>query len=139
MEGMMATVALDPKRYGKLLSHVQPHPIHSEDEYDRVVGQIGKLMEKSEEELSHEESSLLEMLSILVEKYDEEHYQPKGSSPAETIGFLMEQREVKPKDLWSLLGSKGRVSEILSSIRTPSKEQAKKLAKFFHVPADLFL
>jgi antitoxin component HigA of HigAB toxin-antitoxin module len=44
-----------------------------------------------------------------------------------------------PKDLWTVLGSKSRASEILSGKRSISKDQAKKLASFFKVSAGLFL
>lgn len=45
----------------------------------------------------------------------------------------------RPKDLWTVLGSKSHASEILSGKRSISKDQAKKLASFFKVSADLFL
>ena len=55
------------------------------------------------------------------------------------VAFLLEQRALKPSDLWPVIGSKSRVSEILGGKRSISKEQAKKLAEFFHVRADLFI
>ena len=51
----------------------------------------------------------------------------------------MEQRRLEPHDLWPVLGSKSRVSELLSGKRAVSKAQAKKLAQFFRVSADLFI
>jgi HTH-type transcriptional regulator / antitoxin HigA len=51
----------------------------------------------------------------------------------------MEQRHLEPHDLWPVLGSKSRVSEILSGKRGVSKAQAKKLARFFRVSADLLI
>jgi HTH-type transcriptional regulator/antitoxin HigA len=53
--------------------------------------------------------------------------------------FLLEQRGLKPSALWPVIGSKGRVSEILSGKRAISKDQAKKLAAFFHVGVELFI
>jgi len=55
------------------------------------------------------------------------------------LEFLLEQRGLKPSDLWSVVGSKSRVSEILAGKRSISKAQAKKLAEFFHVGAGLFI
>jgi HTH-type transcriptional regulator/antitoxin HigA len=55
------------------------------------------------------------------------------------VAFLLEHRGLRPSDLWPVIGSKGRVSEILAGKRSISKEQAKKLAQFFRVRADLFL
>jgi HTH-type transcriptional regulator / antitoxin HigA len=136
---MMATATLNPSHYARLLGKVQPHPIRNEEDYDNVVDQIGTLMKKGEDALSPEETSLLEMLSILISDYDRHHHPPKAATPGELIRFLLEQRGLQPRDLWEALGSKSRVSEIMSGKRAPSKEQIKKLSKFFHVPADLFI
>ena len=135
----MARAGINPKAYGELLKKAQPHPIRNREQYDQTIEQITALMRKGEEALSTEETALLEMLSVLVTKYDREHYQIKPSTPAETITFLMEQRSLKPRDLLDIFGTRGRVSEILSGKRSPSKEQAKRLAQFFHVSADLFI
>jgi HTH-type transcriptional regulator/antitoxin HigA len=55
------------------------------------------------------------------------------------VAFLLEQRGLAPKDLWRVVGSKSRVSEILAGKRPLTKEQAKKIAEFFHVGVDLFI
>ncbi len=135
----MRTQTFNPVAYGKLLAKVRPHPIRDEREYDRLVGQVGRLMERGEEKLSAEENSLLEMMSMLIEEYDREHYPLSPSQPHKMLGFLLEQRGLEPHDLWPVLGSKSRVSEILSGKRAISKAQAKKLAEFFRVSADLFI
>lgn len=135
----MSTQILNPVAYAKLLAKVQPHAIKDEKEYHRLVAEVGRLMERGEENLSPEETSLLEMISILIEEYDREHYPLSPSRPHEMLAFLIEQRGLEPHDLWSVLGSKSRVSEILSGKRAISKAQAKKLAEFFHVAVDLFI
>jgi len=135
----MSTQTLNPATYGCLLAKIQPHPIKDEAEYDRLVAEASRLMERGEGDLSPEEASLLEMIAILIEEYDREHYAVPASPPHETLAFLMEQRHLEPHDLWPVLGSKSRVSEILNGKRTVSKAQAKKLAQFFRVSADLFI
>ena len=55
------------------------------------------------------------------------------------LAFLLEQRGLEPHDLWPVLGSKSRVSEILSGKRAISKAQARRLADFFHVAVGLFI
>jgi HTH-type transcriptional regulator/antitoxin HigA len=134
----MSVQALNSVAYAELLAKLQPHPIKDEREYDRLVAEVGRLMERGEENLSAEETSLLEMMSILIEDYDRKHY-PLSPQPHKMLAFLLEQRGLEAHDLWSVLGSKGRVSEILSGKRAISKAQAKKLAAFFHVPLDLFI
>lgn len=135
----MSTQILNSVAYGKLLAKVQPHAIKGEKEYDRLVAEVGRLMERGEENLSPEENSLLEMMSILIEDYDRQHYPLSPSKPHEILVFLMEQRGLNPHDLWPVLGSKGRVSEILSGKRAISKAQARRLADFFHASVDLFI
>jgi HTH-type transcriptional regulator/antitoxin HigA len=55
------------------------------------------------------------------------------------VAFLLEHRGLAHKDLWPVVGSKSRVSEILGGKRPMTKEQAKKVAAFFHVGVDLFI
>jgi HTH-type transcriptional regulator/antitoxin HigA len=139
METVMSTQTLNPVAYGKLLAKVQPHAIKHEKEYDRLVAEVGRLMERREESLSPEESSLLEMMSILIEEYDREHFPLSPSQPHQMLAFLLDQRGLEPHDLWPVLRSKSRVSEILSGKRAISKAQARKLADFFHVSVGLFI
>jgi len=135
----MSTQTLNSAAYGELLAKVQPHPIKDEREYDRLVAEVGRLVERGEKNLSAEETSLLEMLSILIEEYDRKNYPLTPSQPHKMLAYLLEQRGLEAHDLWPVLGSKGRVSEVLSGKRAISKTQAKKLAAFFHVPIDLLI
>ena len=139
MEEIVNTQSLNPGAYGELLAKVQPRPIKDERDYDRMIAEVGRLVSRGEEGLSAEEGSLLEMMSILVEEYDLKHYSLSPSEPHEMLAFLLEQRGLEPHDLWPVLGSKSRVSEILSGKRAISKAHAKRLAAFFHVPVDLFI
>ena len=135
----MSTQTLNPIAYGKLLARVQPRPIKDDREYDRLVAEVGGLMERGEGRLSREETSLLEMLSILIEDYDRKHYPLAPALPHKILAYLLEERGLEPHHLWPVLGSKSRVSEILSGRRAISKSQAKKLASFFHVPVGLLI
>ncbi len=58
----MATQTLNPTAYRKLLAKVLPHAIKDEREYDRLVAEIGRLMERGEENLTPEGTSLLEVM-----------------------------------------------------------------------------
>ena len=61
------------------------------------------------------------------------------ASPQQTLQHLMEARNLTQKDLWKTFGSKGITSEVFHGKRSISKTQAKKLAEFFHVSAELFI
>ena len=129
---------IDPTRYKRLLSRTMPVIIETEEENERMLAVIEKLMDKGES-LSPEEEKLLKLLTRLVEDFEERYYHPKDASPLEVLHHLMESREVKQTHLLDVFGSKGIASEVLNGKRGISKTQAKALANYFHVPADLFI
>ena len=141
MEAMSTMIEdLDLKRYGRLLARAVPKGIKTEEENERALAIVESLMEKGERNMSLEEDALLDLMTNLVRDYEATVYPPREKSkPGDMVAFLLEQRALKPSDLWPVIGSKGRVSEILGGKRSISKEQAKKLAEFFHVRADLFI
>jgi HTH-type transcriptional regulator/antitoxin HigA len=108
-------------------------------EYERLLAEAEGLMEKEENELTPEESTLLDLLVTLIEQYEEQRYPITQASPQETLHHLMEARDLTHKDVWPLFGSKGIASEVLNGKRAVSKMQAKKLAEFFHVSPALFI
>jgi HTH-type transcriptional regulator/antitoxin HigA len=132
------TTLLNPKVYGSLLEKYQPKAIASESEYQKSLDAIASLMAKGED-LSPEESTLLETVAILVESYEETEFPMPISSPRNVLLHLMEVRSLKQVDLVKVIGSKGVVSEILSGKRAISKSQAKELGAFFHVSPALFI
>jgi HTH-type transcriptional regulator/antitoxin HigA len=135
----MTATTLDIRKYKALLTSVLPVAIQIEEEYERMLAAAGKLMEIPEEKMTEEQGRLLSLLAILIEKYEDEHYPVPRAPRHEMLAFLLEQRRLTPKDLWPVIGSKSRVSEMLAGKRPLTKEQAKKLAGFFHVQVDLFL
>ena len=131
---------MDLKRYGRLLAKAVPRVIATEEENERAIEIVESLMQKGEGKMSPEEDALLDLLTNLIRDYEgSAHPSRRRSKPNEMVAFLLEQRDLKPNALWPIIGSKGRVSEILAGKRPISKEQAKKLAEFFHVRADWFL
>ncbi len=76
----------------------------------------------------------LEVLSLLIEKYEEEHYPIPASDPIEAIKFLMEQNNLTRKDLQPFIGSMGRVSEILNRKRGLSLIMIKRLHHGLKIP-----
>jgi HTH-type transcriptional regulator/antitoxin HigA len=134
------TATIDLKRYGRLLAKAVPRVITTEEENERAIAMVESLMEKGERNMTPEEDALLDLLTNLIRDYEERAYPPREKSkPHEMVSFLLEQRGLAPKDLWPVIGSRSRVSEILAGKRSISKDQAKKLAEFFHVQADLFI
>jgi HTH-type transcriptional regulator/antitoxin HigA len=137
-EGGIQTRRFNKRKYGKLLAESVPTVIHTEEEYDHAIEQIEKLLKKGDR-ISAEEEHLLDLLSTLVEKYEDEHYPIGSAAPYEILQHLMEARGLRQKDVVHLFGSSGRASEAINGLRPISKIQAKTLAEFFHVSTDLFL
>lgn len=129
---------IDVTRYKRLLSQTMPVVIETEEENERMLAVVEKLMEKGEN-LSPEEEKLLKLFAMLIEDFEDRYYHPKEAEPLEVLQHLMEARDVKQTHLWELFGSKGVASEVLSGKRGISKTQARALANYFHVPADLFI
>jgi len=134
------TESIDVQRYGQLLAKTVPRVIMTEAENERALAIVESLMEKGELDMTPEEDALLDLLTNLVRDYEAHAYPPREKSkPHEIVVFLLGQRGLAAKDLWPVIGSKGRVSEIIAGKRPVSKDQAKKLAEFFHVGVDLFI
>lgn len=134
----MSATLLDEPRYRKLLDEALPVAIHTPEEYNRLLGRVAVLMDRPEDEISEEEGRLLELLSIVIEEYENRVYPlPKGK-PHKILAYLLKEKNMKPSDLWTVL-PKSRVSEILNGKRSISKTQAKQIAQLLHVPVDLFL
>jgi HTH-type transcriptional regulator/antitoxin HigA len=132
-------IAIDRKKYTQLLSQTRPARITNDIEYGRLLAETERLMDKAEEELSPEESTLLDLLVTLIDQYEEQRYLIAPASPHEVLHHLMEARGLTHKDVWPLFGSKGVASEVLNGKRAISKVQAKKLAEFFHVSPAVFI
>lgn len=130
---------LENKNYADLVVKVLPTAIQNEKEYEIMLANIDELMSRGEAFLSAEEERLLETLAILVEAYEDEHYPMPEVAPNEVLKFLLEDRELKQKDLLHIFGSSGIASEVINGKRSISKAQAKKLSEFFKVSVELFI
>ncbi len=129
---------VNPNKYGKLLTETLPTIIKTEAENDRAILIVENLLAKGDK-LSFEENALLELLGKLIADFEEKFYQPRNASPQEVLIELMNARGLKQKDLAEVFGSKSRVSEVLSGKRKITKTQAKAIANFFNLSAELFI
>lgn len=134
---MNTTTEIREPVYAELLVKSLPRPIRTDAEHARLTASLLALDER--DDLSPEEEALAEILTLLIEDYEEKHHPFASVSPNESLNALMEERGLKHKDIWPVLGNKGAATEVLSGRRSISKAQAKRLAEFFHVPIDLFI
>ena len=85
------------------------------------------------------EADDLELLSALVELYEEHTFPIKSPSPLEAIRFRMEQMNLAQKDLIPYIGNKSKVSEVLSGKRPLSLTMIRKLSVGLGIPADVLI
>jgi len=112
-------------------------PIKTEHDYTNTLSQIESLMDANPNTLQMDE---LEVLTTLVEAYEEQNYKIEVPDPIEAIKFRMEQEGLKQKDLVAIVGSKSRVSEILNKKRKLTIEMIRNLHNQLHIPIEsLFL
>ncbi len=107
-------------------------------EYNRACERIYSLMNSSEnaiepDSLAGEE---LELLSLLVEKYELEHHRLEAPDPIEAIKFRMEQMNLKQVDIAPLFGGKTRVSEVLNRKRPLTLKMITLLNRYLGIPLE---
>lgn len=134
---MTTTTEIRDSVYAKLLVKSLPRPIRTEAEHMRLTEMLLELDER--EDLSPEEEALAEILNLLIDDYELKNHPLPRVSPNASLVALMEERGLKHKDIWPVLGNKGSATEVLSGRRSISKSQARRLAEFFRVPVDLFI
>lgn len=122
--------------YGDLLAKYQPKAIKSEAENEEAI-MLAESLEHRQR--TPEEDALLELLIILIEKFEETSYPVPNVEPDRMLLHLMEARNMKQEELVGLIGSRGVVSEIVNGKRSISKAQAKALGQLFHVSPSLFI
>ena len=131
------TTDLNEKTYAQLLGRTLPHVIRTDEDLDRLTAELMRLDDLKNP--SPEEKELAELLTVLIDEYEERRFPIRKASPQQTLQHLMEARNLMQKDLWKVFGSKGITSEVFHGKRAISKAQARKLAEFFHVNVELFI
>lgn len=115
--------------------------IKTEKEYNQACNRIYELIHNSEKAIEKEsvEGEELELLSLLVEKYEQENYAIGAPNPIEAIKFRMEQMNLKQKDIAPLFGGKTRISEVLNGKRALNLKQIILLNRYLGIPLESLL
>jgi HTH-type transcriptional regulator / antitoxin HigA len=111
-------------------------PIKSESDYQQALLRVEEIFLAKP---NTKEGDELEILAILIEHYEEEHFPVDMPEPIEAIRFRMDQMGMDQQDLTRIIGSKSRASEILNRKRPLSIRQIRLLQKALHIPADVLL
>ena len=138
------TLTLNKKNYLQLLAQTKiiPKIIETEAEYEEYLAVAENLMAKKNNR-TPEETTLFRLLVKLIEDYEERVYSLEDWSnllPHEILQHLLESSNTKQADLVGVISSsKGLISAIVNGKRVISKEQAKKLGRYFNVSPSLFI
>lgn len=112
--------------------------IHNEADYDHMVAMMNSLLDDVGDDEDHPLSSLLDLVSDLVSKYEQEHHAIEPALPKDALRYLMDARGLKQEDL-SAIVAQSNLSAILAGKRKISATLAGKLGKFFGISAAVFV
>ncbi len=123
--------------YAELLKQTLPKVIHSEEQNDKYLA-ILEDWERRSDSLTEAEGELAELLTFLIESFEEKSYKLRPITPFELLQELMEANDLKQKDLADVFGTASVVSEVLNGKREINKEHIRKLSERFNVSPELF-
>ena len=130
----MSTVLANP---AEMIAHGAPRVIHNDAELETYTDALFRLT--ALENPSGSEVEAIELLTLLVERYEQEHYSiPKGD-PVSVVRFIIRQQNLTQRDLIPQFGSESAVSMFMTGQRKPTLEQVRKLSARFKLPADVFI
>jgi HTH-type transcriptional regulator / antitoxin HigA len=125
------------REYSELLTRVPPKVIRTEKENDAYTEIVYELDRRSKT-LTSAEKELAELLTLLIEDFEEKRYRLPRSKPLDALRFLMEQHELRQKDLVDVFGTPSIVSEVLNGKRDLNKDHIRRLSERFRVSPEVF-
>ena len=111
-------------------------PIRSKREHQAALKEAEALWNAPE---GSPEADRLEVLTLLIEAYEREHFPIEDPDPIDFLQHVMEARELARKDLEPLIGSRARVAEVLNRVRPLTLEMIRKLSEGLELPADVLI
>jgi len=131
------SIATSRPEYATLLAKTFPAVIHSEKENEHYTALLEELDHKPEK-LTPAEQRLAELLTLLIEDFEEKHYALEPATGIEALEELIEANRLKQKDLVDVFGTPSIVSEVLNGRRRLTTEHIRRLSRRFHVSPELF-
>ena len=130
----MTTVLADP---AEMIAQGAPHVIHNDAELEMYTDALFRLT--ALETPSGCEVEAIELLTLLVERYEQEHYSLPDADPVSVVRFLIEQHNLTQRDLIPQFSSESAVSMFMTGERNLTIEQVRRLSSRFQLPADVFI
>ncbi len=132
----MSTAAAQVE-YASLLRKTLPAVIHTERENERCIALLEALDQKDNP--TSAERRLAELLTVLIEDFEERAYPLKSARPVDVLRELMLTNGLKQKDMLDIFGTPSIVSEVLREKRALTVEHIRKLSRRFHVSPEVFV
>ncbi|WP_139959505.1 helix-turn-helix domain-containing protein [Flavicella sediminum] len=111
-------------------------PIKTEKDYDKALERLELIFDAA---LNSKEGDEAEILSLLIENYENKHYPIESPDPIEAIKIRMEEMNLKQKDLVGIIGGKSRVSEILNKKKKLTVEMIRELERILKISASVLV
>jgi len=111
-------------------------PIRSKREHQTALKEAEALWEASK---GSPDGDRLEVLTLLIEAYEREHFPIEDPDPIDFLQHVMEARGLARKDLEPFVGSRARVAEVLNRVRPLTLEMIRKLSEGLELPADVLI
>jgi HTH-type transcriptional regulator / antitoxin HigA len=130
----MSTVLTNPAR---MIAKGAPRVIHNDKELEAYTNALFRLTALDNPSRSQVEA--IELLTLLIERFEETHYSIPDADAVSIVQFLLEQQDLTQRDLIPEFGSESAVSMFLARQRKLTLEQVRKLSARFKLPADVFI
>jgi HTH-type transcriptional regulator / antitoxin HigA len=131
------TLTFNRDKYKELLSEYQPKIIKTEVENEEALTIVEQLMHSHDR--TPEQGAIYELLVVLIERFEQEFYQPdRSSNPGSMLSFLMDQRDLQAIDLVTIFGSEAAVCDAIEGRVGIDQSTADRLSELFHVDRTLF-
>jgi HTH-type transcriptional regulator/antitoxin HigA len=111
-------------------------PIKTEKDYDKAIERLEIIFDASPDSTEGDES---EILSLLIDNYENKYYPIESPDPIEAIKIRMEEMNLKQKDLIGVIGGKSRVSEILNKKKRLTVDMIRELERILHISASVLV
>lgn len=111
-------------------------PIKTEQDYEKALERLEIIFDSP---ANTKEGDEAEILSILIDNFENEHYPIEAPDPIEAIKIRMEEMNLKQKDLVGIIGGKSRVSEILNKKKRLTVEMIRELERILHISASVLV
>lgn len=111
-------------------------PIKNQKDYQEALERLKLIFDAKK---GTDKGDELEILSILIDKYESDNFPIGMPDPIEAIKFRMEQMGMKQKDLAAVVGLKSRVSEILNKKRKLTLEMIRLISSSLHIPTEVLV